>query len=100
MKNVVIGIGLALVLLMGFADAEMPGVGDYVTITQSVGILERQTYGTILDIDVPAGTLTLERDFVAQHSGFLNWTRADMPNENITIGMPTIIAMKEVIPPG
>ena len=97
LRGVLLVVGL--LALAGMADAEMPDAGDYVAITQSIGILERQTYGTILDVDVTAGIITLDRDSVAQHSGFMNWTKTDMPSDIIVIGIPTIISMMRIAPP-
>lgn len=91
-------IALVVLCLMGpaLAGAGMPEVGDYVAITQSIGIIERQTYGTVLDLDPDMGVLLIDRDYVYQRSGYLNWTEHDMPPENVTIGIQTIIAMRSI----
>jgi ABC-type uncharacterized transport system permease subunit len=94
-----VGIVLACLLMAGLAGAEMPRVGDYVAIVQSIGILERMTFGTIQEINTSSGLVVLERDYVKQHSGFLNWTDVDMPTETIVIGIPTIVSMQHVISP-
>ena len=89
---------LLVLCLVGLAGAWMPNVGEYVSVTQSIGILERQTFGTVLEIDATFGTIMLERDHVMQHSGFMNWTSINMTPEPVVIGIPTIVSLKLVDP--
>lgn len=84
---------LILALLAGCALGDLPSVGDEVSITQSVGIMERVTEGRVVALE--NGLITLNVSDVYQRTGFLDWqeviSRAE-PHE-ITIALPTIISM-------
>jgi hypothetical protein len=86
---------VVLCLLACLGGAEMPNVGDYVAVTQSIGIIEQQTNGIIIEINTTSGLMTLGSNGILRRTGLSeDWTPYDFGKEiNVTIGLPTIINM-------
>jgi ABC-type uncharacterized transport system permease subunit len=83
---------IVLFLLSCLAGAEMPKVGDEVSITQSIGVMERLTVGKMVAID--SDFITLNMSTIYQRSGFLDWHPVYRGNGTIVlIALPTISAM-------
>jgi hypothetical protein len=85
LRNVLV----VLCLLTCLGGAEMPKVGDYVAITQSVGMTEKTTVGDVLNIS--DNFITIEVDAISRRVGLGFW----FPSEvivpfNETIAISTI----------
>lgn len=85
---------IVLCLLVSIAGAEMPAVGDYVAVTQSIGNAEQQTEGMILEINSTLGLMTLQSEGIHRRrtgGSDEDWSEYNFGgSQNITVGLATV----------
>jgi hypothetical protein len=81
----------AICFLSCVACAEMPKVGDYVAVTQSIGIIEQMTRGEITEINASVGMINIKAESVSRRTGFMDWkTDTFEDGYNVTIAIQSI----------
>ncbi len=85
-----------LCLLMCLGGAEMPKLGDNISIVQSIGVIEQRTDGRVMEINASLDLMTVQCYYIFRKTGFMDWKDMGMePSKlyNVSVGLSTISAI-------